>query len=214
MNNLELYDKFRKVPKEAQKQIAAGRLKGFTDINPMWRIKTLTEEFGRCGQGWKYEIVSQELKEGANGVIAAFVTINLFYKIGDKWSDAVQGIGGSMFVSKESAGLYVSDECFKMALTDAIGIACKALGMGADVYFEKDRTKYDNEPEQPKAQPEVKEPDFEAIEAELKKCKTVADVTQVWVRNAHLKTNEDFKILVNRYGDPLKQKEQKQNATK
>lgn len=29
-----------------------------------------------------------------------------------------------------------------MAYTDAISIACKALGMAADVYFEKDRTKY------------------------------------------------------------------------
>ena len=29
-----------------------------------------------------------------------------------------------------------------MALTDALSVACKALGIGADVYFEKDVTKY------------------------------------------------------------------------
>ena len=45
MNNLELYDKFRQVPETAKKNIGGGRLKGMTDINPMWRIKTLTEEF-------------------------------------------------------------------------------------------------------------------------------------------------------------------------
>ena len=46
MENLELYNKVREVPKDAQKAITAGRLKGFTDINPMWRIKCLTEQFG------------------------------------------------------------------------------------------------------------------------------------------------------------------------
>lgn len=39
MENLEIYNRCREVPKEAQKAIAAGRLKGKTDINPMWRIK-------------------------------------------------------------------------------------------------------------------------------------------------------------------------------
>ncbi len=142
MDNLQLYNKFRAVPKEAQKEIVGGRLKGFTDINPMWRIKALTEEFGVCGFGWRYEIVSQELREGANSEIAAFVTINLYVRIGE-WSEAIQGVGGSMFVTKEKNGLYTSDECFKMALTDALSVACKSLGVGADVYFAKDRTKYD-----------------------------------------------------------------------
>lgn len=142
MINLHFYNKFREVPKTAQKEIIGGRLKGFTDINPMWRIKALTEEFGVCGFGWKYEIVSQELREGANSEIAAFVTINLYVKIGE-WSEAIQGVGGSMFVTKEKNGLYTSDECFKMALTDALSVACKSLGVGADIYFAKDRTKYD-----------------------------------------------------------------------
>ena len=47
-----------------------------------------------------------------------------------------------MFVAKESKGMHTSDECFKMALSDAIGTACKALGMSADIYFSKDKTKY------------------------------------------------------------------------
>ena len=59
-----------------------------------------------------------------------------------EWSEAIQGIGGSSFVTNEKNGLYTSDECFKMALTDAISVACKALGIGADVYWDKDSTKY------------------------------------------------------------------------
>ena len=49
-----------------------------------------------------------------------------------------------MLVASETKGLYVNDECYKMALTDAISVACKALGMGADVYWNKDTTKYND----------------------------------------------------------------------
>lgn len=142
MENMELYDSFRAVPENAKRSINAGRLKGKTDINPMWRIKALTERFGPCGIGWKYEITNQALQNGANGEIAAFVDIRLSYKVGDVWSEPVYGVGGSMFVVKERNGLYTSDECFKMALTDAISVAAKALGIGADVYWQADATKY------------------------------------------------------------------------
>ncbi|WP_353096361.1 hypothetical protein [Tissierella praeacuta] len=144
-NYLEIYNKVREVPDTAKKSIAGGRLKGMTDINPMWRIKTLTGEFGPVGYGWYYEILDERIEEGAGEERVAFVRINLYVKYGDEWSKPIQGTGGSSFVAKESKGLYTSDECFKMALTDAISVSCKSLGIGADVYFEKDRSKYDGE---------------------------------------------------------------------
>lgn len=142
MDNLDIYNKARKVPADAIKSIGGGRLKGMSDINPMWRIKILTELFGMCGFGWKYEILDERLEKGGGEEVSAFVKINLFVKVDGIWSDAIPGTGGSSFVTKESKGLYTSDECFKMALTDAISVACKALGFGADVYWEKDKTKY------------------------------------------------------------------------
>lgn len=57
----------------------------------------------------------------------------------------ISGTGGSSFVALEKSGLKMSDECFKMATTDAISVACKQLGFGADVYWNKDKTKYDNQ---------------------------------------------------------------------
>ena len=149
MENLELYDRVRTVPNNAKREIKAGRLKGKTDINPMWRIKVLTEVFGPCGMGWKYVIKREWLETGANGEIAAFVDIDLFYKAGGEWSEAVPGTGGSMLVTSERNGLYTSDECFKMALTDAISVAAKALGVAADVYWDADSTKYGRQQEKP-----------------------------------------------------------------
>ena len=140
--NMRLYNDFRNVPNEAKKSIQAGRLKGFTDINPMWRIKVFTEQFGPCGFGWYYTIDKQWLESGADGAVAAFVNISLHVKENDEWSAGIPGTGGSAFVAKESKGLYTDDEAFKKALTDAIGVAAKALGVGADVYFEKDASKY------------------------------------------------------------------------
>lgn len=145
MDNLELYNRVRAVPDEAKKKIGGGRLSGMTDINPMWRLKKLTEEFGACGFGWYAEITKQWMEAGANSEIVAFCNINLFVKHGDEWSKPIQGTGGSMFVAKEKNGCFTSDESLKMAYTDAISVACKALGFGADVYFEKDRSKYDTE---------------------------------------------------------------------
>ena len=57
-------------------------------------------------------------------------------------SHGIPGTGGAAVVSQERNGPYLSDECFKMALTDALSVSCKALGIAADVYWDKDRTKY------------------------------------------------------------------------
>lgn len=150
MENMTLYNNFRVVPDEAKKTIKGGKLNGFTDINPMWRIKKLTEEFGECGFGWYYEEV-ERWKETCGQEVAVFVKIHLYTKRNNEWSAPIVGIGGSKMVQLFKGGEVVdfSDEAYKMALTDAISIACKALGMAADVYFEKDRTKYDMQPTQP-----------------------------------------------------------------
>ena len=149
MNNMSIYNLLRNVPQEAQKSIRGGRLNGFTDINPMWRIQALTEMFGPCGFGWKYTLDKLWTEPGANGEIAAFANISLYIKLNGEWSEAIPGTGGSSLVSKEKGGLYTSDECHKMAVTDAISVACKSLGMAASIYWSQGRTKYDLKPVEP-----------------------------------------------------------------
>ncbi len=152
MGNLDIYEKVRSVPENAQKEIKAGRLKGMTDINPMWRIKTLTELFGVCGVGWKSQIVRTWLDEGANGEIVTNVEILLYIKVDGEWSEGIAGIGGSKLVTKETSGLYTNDECYKSAYTDALSVACKALGIGADIYW-NENTKYSGNGEDKNEEP-------------------------------------------------------------
>ena len=136
MENLEIYNKLKNVPIEYQKKIGGGRLSGMTDIKPQWRIQKMTEIFGVCGIGWKFEIIDIKYSEkDEKKQQCCFVKINLYIKVDNKWSDAIPGVGGSSFIALEKNGLYLSDECEKMALTDALSVAMKMIGVGADVYM-------------------------------------------------------------------------------
>lgn len=142
--NLALYNRVREVPVEAKKDIQAGRLKGKTDINPLWRIQTLTREFGPAGIGWYTEVEKQWTEECGNER-AVYIKLNLYIKVDNTWSKPIEGFGGAMVVSNEKNGLYLDDDASKKAYTDAISQACRSLGIGADVYWANDATKYQQE---------------------------------------------------------------------
>lgn len=118
------------------KKISGGSLNGMTDINPVWRFQALTQAFGPCGFGWRIR-ETDRWKEEAVGEVAAFVKVELFINIGGTWSEPIEGVGGSKLVRKDKNGTNLSDEAWKMATTDAISVACKALGIAADVYTGK-----------------------------------------------------------------------------
>ena len=94
MDNMEIWGKLQNTPKEAQKPIDAGRLKGFTDINPMWRIKMLTAQFGPCGYGWTTR-VTEHWVERDNGESVAWIRLELRVRINGEWTEPIEGVGGS-----------------------------------------------------------------------------------------------------------------------
>lgn len=142
--NMRFYGQVQDTPKEAQKAFNNGRFSG-TDINPMWRIKKLTEIFGPAGFGWwtQNEKFIFEPCE-ATGEIAAFCTLELVVVDPEtkEPSKPITGIGGNKFLVSQKSGKYCNDEAYKMAYTDALSIACKSLGFSHDIYFASDRTKY------------------------------------------------------------------------
>lgn len=169
--NLALYNRVREVPVEAKKDIQAGRLKGKTDINPLWRIQTLTREFGPAGIGWYTEVEKQWTEECGNER-AVYIKLNLYIKVDDAWSKPIEGFGGAMVVSNEKNGLYLDDDASKKAYTDAISQACRSLGIGADVYWANDATKYQQEKE-------MEESRDQAIEY-LQGLKTQQQMNEAW----------------------------------
>lgn len=206
MENMKIYNSVAAVPPEALKSIEGGRLKGMSDINPMWRIKKLTEQFGPCGFGWWYEIVSERLEKGIDEV-SAFVTIKLYVKVDGEVSQPIIGLGGSSFIAKERSGMYQSDECFKMALTDAIGVACKALGMAANVYYAKDRSKYDQPPTDTKqSEKPYKAPPQQATPPPVQSTTAPQYITPdqaVHVANECAETESDIKEVMHYFNIPV-----------
>ena len=135
MDNMRVWNKVNRPPKEALKKITGGRLSGMTDINPQWRYEIMTEVFGPIGVGWYYEIDDVWIEDGAENQKVAFAKVKLYTKTeDDTWSRPIPGIGGSMLISKERNGLHTNDEAYKMAVTDALSVAMKALGVAADIY--------------------------------------------------------------------------------
>lgn len=202
-DNLRFYEQMRNVPPYALKPIGAGRLKGMSDINPVYRIKAMTEAFGPCGIGWKYVITKQWL-ETYGQEVKAFTNIDLYIKVDGEWSDAIPGTGGSSLVAMERSGAYVSDEAYKMALTDALSVAMKALGVAADVYYSKDKegqfdTKYDQQsyvaqqPVQQQAQ-QVQAVVGEAqYKAEIAACADMNALVAVWQKYPQMQQDKAFR---------------------
>lgn len=156
-NSLRLYNRFSAPPEEALKKIGGGRLRGKLDISPQWRLKVLTEMFGPIGEGWWYEITERRvLPLGDRGEVVLLVEVTLRYVLGahvdgahtePAWSQPVVGTGGNLLVEMGKGERHVNDEAEKMAVTDALSVCCKQLGIASDVYMGKFDTKYAEKPQ-------------------------------------------------------------------
>ena len=152
--NVRFYHQFMNTPKDAQKSFNNGRFSG-TDINPMYRIKVLTEVFGPSGFGWwtqnvRYEFVEADITNTAaenapqQKETSVFCELELIVKDPEtgEISQPIYGVGGNTYIAWGKYGPRASDEAKKMAYTDALSIACKSLGIGHDIWYSNDRTKY------------------------------------------------------------------------
>jgi len=188
--NMNTWNRLNKPPLKALRQISAGRLKGKTDINPQWRMQAMTEVFGPVGVGWKYTIDKLWAETGAENQVCAFALVSVFTKTANGWSEPIPGIGGSMLIVQEKSGLHTSDEAYKMAVTDALSVALKSLGIAAEIYLGNfDGSKYINQPEVPPAKITKEQADTinsliketateEAKFLKFMGCDTVADILE------------------------------------
>lgn len=162
MQGIEIYNALSKPPKDALREIKGGDIKGFTDINPQWRYKAMTEVFGLVGIGWKYEIQKLWTEQGAKDETLCFAQVAVYVRNQEtkEWSDPIVGIGGSKLINAFSNGQKSNDEGYKMAVTDAFSTSLKMIGVAADIYAGHwDGTKYKAEAPTPKiAQPKQDPP--------------------------------------------------------
>jgi hypothetical protein len=142
MENMRFWEKLKSPPETALKKISGGRLNGKTDISPQWRYMAMTNLFGPCGIGWKFTIDRTWQEKGDGVEVFAFAQVSVQIRDGEKWSDPIPGLGGSLLVEKENRGPHNNDEGYKMAVTDALGTAMKMFGVAADGYMGLHDSKY------------------------------------------------------------------------
>lgn len=149
---MRIYNAARSVPADALSTIEGGPLKGKSNINPQIRWELMTRLFGPVGQNVRIEQVARWSESTGQGEVAVFCEVNLYYRedATKEWSAPVFGQGGSMLMRRSTewvngqpvSTVHIDDEAYKKAYTDAVSVACKALGFAADVYYKQEDTKY------------------------------------------------------------------------
>lgn len=132
----ERYENVRRVPSDRLKPIGAGKLAKMTDINAQWRIEVMTETYGLCGLGWKYEIGEAVHQPMNDGQIMLYLPVSVYIKDKEtnEWSAPITQYGGDWLIKREKDKLVGQEEAYKKCLTDALGKALSVIGVAGDVY--------------------------------------------------------------------------------
>ena len=134
--NMELWNVLNQtIPPEYLKSFTKNGFSG-TEIKPTFRIQRLTETFGPDGTGWGWHILKTwtENWPGVN-FSCCYVMASIWYKVGEKEFETSPQIGGTLVDSSP-------DECWKSAVTDAVGKCASTIGLGADIYLGLVESKY------------------------------------------------------------------------
>ena len=137
-NKMQIYDAVREAPNSAVKKITGGSYgaAGLSDINPQWRIETMTKLFGPVGFGWTWEPVECFDRDG---VLYAHVIVKYADAQTGEWSKDIHGYGGTKFGGRDDSDIY------KSTMTDAVSNALRYLGVGADVWYSAARSGAENQ---------------------------------------------------------------------
>ena len=107
-------------------------------------------------------------------------------------------------MSIERNGAYVNDEVYKMALTDALSVSMKSIGVAADIYFAKGAdlgTKYAINGQAANGQLPTQQVDanLEALIANIKVADSIDQLTKIWNEcYAYQANNTSVSALTNR----------------
>lgn len=131
--NLAIWDALSKTDPAQTKQFSrAGGFKG-TAVKPIWITQRLTEQFGPCGEGWGIGEPKFEWIPACEGEALVYCTVSCWHGSPE---NTLYGVGGDKVMTTRRDGtIFVDDEAYKKAFTDAIGNAFKFIGVAADIHM-------------------------------------------------------------------------------
>ena len=104
---------------------------------PYWIIERLTDEFGPCGIGWGFNIMSERFEhfgEGKSAETLHIACIRFWYVLGDKRGELEQ-VGQTRASYTTSKDRFLVDEdAPKKSVTDALVKCASYLGFAGDIF--------------------------------------------------------------------------------
>lgn len=142
MSNMDLWQRVCRTDPRAVKPITGKQYSG-NSPKPYWIVERLTEEFGPCGIGWGFTILSERMERLTDDEILHVAVVRLWYLLGDKRGELEQ-IGQTRAVyPKKAGGLLVDEDAPKKSVTDALVKCASYIGFAGDIFSGRwDDSKY------------------------------------------------------------------------
>ena len=110
---------------------------------PYWIVERLTDEFGPCGIGWGFQIISERFERFSDTDSLHVASLRFWYMLDGKRGELEQ-IGQTKASYTTKAGAFMLDEdAPKKSVTDALVKCASYLGFAGDIFSGRwDDSKY------------------------------------------------------------------------
>ena len=142
MTNKALWQRVCVTDPKAVKPITGKQYNG-NSPKPYWIIERLTDEFGPCGIGWGFNILSERIERFSDTDTLHIAVVRLWYVFDGKRGELEQ-IGQTKASYTTSKGTFLLDEdAPKKSVTDALIKCASYLGFAGDIFSGRwDDSKY------------------------------------------------------------------------
>lgn len=115
------------------KPITGKQYKG-NSPKPYWIVERLTDEFGPCGLGWGFSILSERMERLTDTDVLHVAVVRLWYVMDGKRGELEQ-IGQTKAAYQKNDGHMMTDEdAPKKSVTDALVKCASYLGFAGDIF--------------------------------------------------------------------------------
>ena len=142
MNTKQLWNRVCMTDPKAVKPITGKQYSG-NSPKPYWIVERLTDEFGPCGIGWGFTILSERFERFSDTDTLHVAVVRLWYVM-DGQRGELEQVGQTKASYVTSKGSFMLDEdAPKKSVTDALVKCASYLGFAGDIFSGRwDDSKY------------------------------------------------------------------------
>lgn len=138
MSNMDLWERVCKTDPKHVKPITGKQYSG-NSPKPYYIVRRLTEEFGPCGKGWGFKIISERMERMSETDILHIARIAFWYRTSAAQNERhheFEQMGQTKAAYMTSKGtLLVDEDAPKKSVTDALIKCASYLGFAGDIFM-------------------------------------------------------------------------------